>query len=60
MTDIMIVDDQRIVRDGLKMILMDLRMRVMTGVEATKAVKETYPAAEQVMQGKRLLTRHCF
>ncbi|MCH6269440.1 response regulator [Neobacillus citreus] len=72
--DVIIVDDQGIVRDGLKMllslneeiriigeatngeeliallermtpnvILMDIRMPVMNGIEATKAVKEKYP-----------------
>ncbi|AHC40803.1 MULTISPECIES: response regulator transcription factor [Bacillus] len=72
--DIIIVDDQQIVREGLKMILslheeinivgeasngehlldllkqirpeiilMDIRMPVMDGIEATKLVKERYP-----------------
>ncbi|MCY8144116.1 response regulator transcription factor [Bacillus haynesii] len=72
--DIVIVDDQQIVREGLKMvlslhdeinivgeasdgekllelltrtqpeiILMDIRMPVMDGIEATKLVKEKYP-----------------
>ncbi|MEJ8547445.1 response regulator [Brevibacillus borstelensis] len=80
MTDIMIVDDQRIVRDGLKMIvslyeeinivgeaangeellallknklpdviLMDIRMPVMNGIDATKAVKETYPQVKIII-----------
>ncbi|WP_223068676.1 response regulator transcription factor [Paenibacillus caui] len=80
MTDIMIVDDQEIVRDGLKMILslyeeihvigeaengeqllrllesrqpdcvlMDIRMPVMDGIEATKAVKERYPGVNVII-----------
>lgn len=74
MTKVMIVDDQEIVREGLKMILslhediniigeasngeellkfveeempevvlMDIRMPVMNGIETTKAMKEKYP-----------------
>lgn len=80
MTDIIIVDDQTIVRDGLKMImgmyedirilgeaangkelldvlqhclpdviLMDIRMPIMDGIEATRAVKERYPAVKVII-----------
>ncbi|MGD8190661.1 response regulator transcription factor [Brevibacillus ginsengisoli] len=80
MTDIIIVDDQTIVREGLKMImslyediniigeaangeellsllqialpdviLMDIRMPVMDGIEATKAVKEKYPDVKVII-----------
>ncbi|WP_423802619.1 response regulator [Neobacillus sp. SAB-20_R2A] len=78
--DVIIVDDQGIVRDGLKMllslneeiriigeatngeeliallermtpnvILMDIRMPVMNGIEATKAVKEKYPNVKVII-----------
>lgn len=77
---VMIVDDQPIVRDGLKMILslsedlevvhtasngeeafklceenkfdiilMDIRMPVMDGVKATKAIKEKYPEVKIII-----------
>lgn len=80
MIDVIIVDDQGIVRDGLKMllslneeiriigeatngeeliallermtpnvILMDIRMPVMNGIEATKAVKEKYPNVKVII-----------
>lgn len=80
MTDIIIVDDQGIVRDGLKMILslyeeirivgeaangeelltlledrvpdvilVDIRMPVMNGIEATKAVKAKYPGVKVII-----------
>lgn len=80
MIEIMIVDDQAIVREGLKMILslheeisivgeasngeellallcdqqpdvvlMDVRMPVMDGVEALKAVKQTYPRVKVII-----------
>ncbi|NRD76854.1 response regulator transcription factor [Bacillus sp. BRMEA1] len=78
--NVMIVDDQGIVRDGLKMllslneeiriigeavngaellhllegtvpdvILMDIRMPVMNGIDATKAVKEIYPNVKVII-----------
>lgn len=80
MADIVIVDDQEIVRDGLRMILslyeeinlvgeaangqelmalleartpdvilMDIRMPVMNGIEATKAVKASYPDVKVII-----------
>jgi DNA-binding NarL/FixJ family response regulator len=80
MTNIIIVDDQGMVRDGLKMILslykeiqiigeatngrelltllqssvpdvilMDIRMPIMDGIEATKVVKEKYPNVKVVI-----------
>lgn len=80
MTDIIIVDDQTIVREGLKMILslyedinilaeaangaelltllqthipdiilMDIRMPIMDGIDATKAVKEKYPKVKVII-----------
>ncbi|WP_201779388.1 response regulator [Neobacillus vireti] len=78
--EIIIVDDQGIVRDGLKMllslneeiriigeaangeellsllkdkvpdvILMDIRMPIMNGIEATKAVKDQYPNVKVII-----------
>lgn len=80
MIKIMIVDDQALIRDGLKMILslcedievigeavngkdaiealimnrpdiilMDIRMPIMNGVEATKVIKERYPAIKIII-----------
>ncbi|MBM7650913.1 response regulator transcription factor [Neobacillus cucumis] len=80
MTEIMIVDDQEMVREGLKMILslheeieivgeasngeellallenklpdiilMDIRMPVMDGIETLKIVKETYPSLKVII-----------
>ncbi|MHC0038356.1 response regulator transcription factor [Pseudoneobacillus sp. C159] len=80
MTKIMIVDDQAMVREGLRMILslheeieiigeaqngeellglltgqlpdvilMDIRMPVMDGIEALKVVKETYPSVKVII-----------
>ncbi|WP_462412864.1 response regulator transcription factor [Neobacillus sp. Marseille-QA0830] len=80
MTEIMIVDDQEMVREGLKMILslheeieivgeasngeellallqnklpeiilMDIRMPVMDGIETLKIVKETYPGLKVII-----------
>ncbi|URZ18031.1 response regulator transcription factor [Clostridium felsineum] len=80
MTNIIIVDDQQIVREGLKMILslneeinvlgeasngmellealkdmtpdvvlMDIRMPIMNGIEATKIVKEKYPTVKVII-----------
>ncbi|MBG9801537.1 response regulator transcription factor [Brevibacillus laterosporus] len=78
--DVVIVDDQQIIREGLKMILslhdeiniveeasngeqllellshtrpeiilMDIRMPIMNGIEATKAVKEKYPEIKVII-----------
>lgn len=80
MTKIMIVDDQEMVREGLRMILslheeveivgeagngerlleilknmlpdvilMDIRMPVMDGIETLKIVKETYPSVKVII-----------
>lgn len=80
MTEIMIVDDQAMVREGLRMILslhkeieivgeaangeellgllrnklpevilMDIRMPVMNGIETLKIVKETYPSVKVII-----------
>ena len=80
MIRIMIVDDQGLIRDGLKMILslcedievigeavngkdaieslsinrpdiilMDIRMPIMNGVEATKVIKERYPGIKIII-----------
>jgi YesN/AraC family two-component response regulator len=80
MTEIMIVDDQAIVREGLRLILslheeidivgeaangeellmllrnmlpevilMDIRMPVMNGIDTLKIVKETYPSVKVII-----------